>query len=181
MPTRRRIRAGCARSTTTWERSLSQREKQTRRKTIWCEAVTRTSVSPIALNTPFSEDVMTGHSFVSRRIDEIVPGRVYALSGYEFTEYYFVVSGRPARVDRNRRRNSAGLREGSLRGIASVCAEFAGTDHHLCNPLPLGPHRRTQLLPVRESSHSFLCPEQLSGRDSGRAKRTGDFWRAIFW
>ena len=48
--------------------------------------------SPIALNTPFSEDVMTGHSFVSRRIDEIVPGRVYALSGYEFTEYYFVVS-----------------------------------------------------------------------------------------
>ena len=48
--------------------------------------------SPIALNTPFSEDVMTGHSFVSRRISEIVPGRVYALSGYEFTEYYFVVS-----------------------------------------------------------------------------------------
>ncbi len=135
--------------------------------------------SPIALNTPFSEDVMTGHSFVSRRIGEIVPGRVYALSGYEFTEYYFVVSDDRREligIDAGTRPDSA---KAAYRGTASVCAEFAGTDHHLCNPLPLGPHRRTQLLPVRESSHSFLCPEQLSGRDSGRAKRTGDFWRAI--
>ena len=48
--------------------------------------------SPITLNTPFSEDVMAGHTFASRRITEIVSHRVYALSGYEFTEYYFVVS-----------------------------------------------------------------------------------------
>jgi len=27
-----------------------------------------------------------------RRITEIIPSRVYALSGFEFTEYYFVVS-----------------------------------------------------------------------------------------
>src|SRR5438445_8311035 len=27
-----------------------------------------------------------------RRITEVVPGRVYVLSGFEFTEYYFVVS-----------------------------------------------------------------------------------------
>jgi glyoxylase-like metal-dependent hydrolase (beta-lactamase superfamily II) len=47
---------------------------------------------PIALNTPFSEDTATGHAFAPRRIAEIVPGRVYALSGFEFTEYYFVVS-----------------------------------------------------------------------------------------
>ena len=47
---------------------------------------------PITLITPFSEEVASGHTFAPRRISEIVPGRVYALSGFEFTEYYFVVS-----------------------------------------------------------------------------------------
>jgi glyoxylase-like metal-dependent hydrolase (beta-lactamase superfamily II) len=47
---------------------------------------------PITLATPFSEDRASGHAFAPRRIAEIVPGRVYALSGFEFTEYYFVVS-----------------------------------------------------------------------------------------
>ncbi len=46
----------------------------------------------ITLTTSFSEDAMAGHAFSPRRIAEIVPGRVYALSGFEFTEYYFVVS-----------------------------------------------------------------------------------------
>jgi glyoxylase-like metal-dependent hydrolase (beta-lactamase superfamily II) len=48
--------------------------------------------SPITLITPFSEDMMSGHTFAPRRIAEIVPGRVYLLTGFEFTEYYFVVS-----------------------------------------------------------------------------------------
>ena len=48
--------------------------------------------SPITLTTPFSEEVMAGHAFASRQITEIVPHCVYALSGYEFTEYYFVVT-----------------------------------------------------------------------------------------
>src|SRR5262245_7715020 len=47
---------------------------------------------PITLITPFSEEAASGHTFVPRRISEIVPGRVYALSGFQFTEYYFVVS-----------------------------------------------------------------------------------------
>ena len=47
---------------------------------------------PITLATPFAEDRVGGHTFVPRRIAEIVPDRVYALSGLEFTEYYFVVS-----------------------------------------------------------------------------------------
>jgi glyoxylase-like metal-dependent hydrolase (beta-lactamase superfamily II) len=47
---------------------------------------------PITLATPFSEETVSGHAFFPRRIAEIVPGRVYALSGFEFTEYYFVVS-----------------------------------------------------------------------------------------
>jgi len=47
---------------------------------------------PIALTTPFSEDAATGHTFAPRRIAAILPGRVYVLTGFEFTEYYFVVS-----------------------------------------------------------------------------------------
>jgi glyoxylase-like metal-dependent hydrolase (beta-lactamase superfamily II) len=47
---------------------------------------------PITLITPFSEDAALGHTFSPRSITAIVPGRVYALSGFEFTEYYFVVS-----------------------------------------------------------------------------------------
>jgi glyoxylase-like metal-dependent hydrolase (beta-lactamase superfamily II) len=48
---------------------------------------------PITLNTPFAEEKASGHTFVPRRITEVVPHKVYALSGFEFTEYYFVVSG----------------------------------------------------------------------------------------
>jgi glyoxylase-like metal-dependent hydrolase (beta-lactamase superfamily II) len=44
------------------------------------------------LTTPFSSDEETGHTFASRRITEVVPGRIFALSGFEFTEYYFIVS-----------------------------------------------------------------------------------------
>jgi glyoxylase-like metal-dependent hydrolase (beta-lactamase superfamily II) len=47
---------------------------------------------PITLITPFSEDAATGHTFAPRRIAAIVPGRVYVLTGFEFTEYHFVVS-----------------------------------------------------------------------------------------
>src|SRR5262245_40480958 len=47
---------------------------------------------PITLATPFSEDKVAGHAFAPQRITEIVAHRVYALSGFEFTEYYFVVS-----------------------------------------------------------------------------------------
>jgi glyoxylase-like metal-dependent hydrolase (beta-lactamase superfamily II) len=47
---------------------------------------------PITLATPFSEDKVAGHAFAPRRIHEVVPHRVYVLSGFEFTEYYFVVS-----------------------------------------------------------------------------------------
>jgi len=47
---------------------------------------------PITLATPFSEDRVSGHAFAPRRIVEVVPGWVYTLTGFEFTEYYFVVS-----------------------------------------------------------------------------------------
>lgn len=47
---------------------------------------------PVVLTTPFSRDAASGHMFSPKAIREIVPGSVYALSGFEFTEYYFVVT-----------------------------------------------------------------------------------------
>jgi len=47
---------------------------------------------PVMLITPFSRDPVSGHTFAARRILEVVPGRVYSLSGFEFTEFHFVVT-----------------------------------------------------------------------------------------
>jgi glyoxylase-like metal-dependent hydrolase (beta-lactamase superfamily II) len=82
---------------------------------------------PITLITPFSEDVVSGHAFSPRRIAEIVPGRVYALSGFEFTEYYFVVSddGRQLiGIDAGTRADSAKVAYEALRAYAPDLPEL---------------------------------------------------------
>jgi glyoxylase-like metal-dependent hydrolase (beta-lactamase superfamily II) len=82
---------------------------------------------PITLITPFSEDVDSGHAFAPRRIAEIVPGRVYALSGFEFTEYYFVVSddGRQLiGIDAGTRADSAKVAYEALRAYAPGLPEL---------------------------------------------------------
>ena len=76
---------------------------------------------PVVLTTPFSEDPLSGHAFASRRIAEIVPGRVYALSGFEFTEYYFVVSDNRREligIDAGTRADSAKAAYQALRAYA---------------------------------------------------------------
>jgi glyoxylase-like metal-dependent hydrolase (beta-lactamase superfamily II) len=95
--------------------------------------------SPITLITPFSEDVAYGHTFAPRRIAEIVPGRVYALSGFEFTEYYFVVSddGRELiGIDAGTRPDSAKAAYEALRayapglpGLTSIFITHSHWDH----------------------------------------------------
>jgi glyoxylase-like metal-dependent hydrolase (beta-lactamase superfamily II) len=82
---------------------------------------------PITLTTPFSEDVLSGHAFSPRRIAEIVPGRVYVLSGFEFTEYYFVVSddGRELiGIDAGTRPDSAKAAYEALRAYAPSLPEL---------------------------------------------------------
>src|SRR5229473_2315043 len=82
---------------------------------------------PIMLITPFSEEVASGHTFSPRRIAEIVPGRVYALSGFEFTEYYFVVSddGRQLiGIDAGTRADSAKVAYEALRAYAPNLPEL---------------------------------------------------------
>jgi glyoxylase-like metal-dependent hydrolase (beta-lactamase superfamily II) len=83
--------------------------------------------SPIVLSTPFSEEASSGHAFSPRRIVEIVPRRVYALSGFEFTEYYFVVSddGRELiGIDAGTRPDSAKVAYEALRAYAPGLPEL---------------------------------------------------------
>jgi glyoxylase-like metal-dependent hydrolase (beta-lactamase superfamily II) len=82
---------------------------------------------PVVLTTPFSEDPLSGHAFASRRIAEIVPGRVYALSGFEFTEYYFVVSDNRREligIDAGTRADSAKTAYEALRAYAPNLPEL---------------------------------------------------------
>src|SRR5713226_2578956 len=82
---------------------------------------------PVVLTTPFSEDPLSGHAFSARRIAEIVPGRVYALSGFEFTEYYFVVSDDRRQligIDAGTRADSAKTAYEALRAYAPHLPEL---------------------------------------------------------
>ncbi len=82
---------------------------------------------PVILTTPFAEDPMAGHTFFPKRINEIVPSKVYALSGYEFTEYYFVVSedGRELiGIDAGTRPDSAKAAYEALRAYAPRLPEL---------------------------------------------------------
>jgi glyoxylase-like metal-dependent hydrolase (beta-lactamase superfamily II) len=82
---------------------------------------------PITLITPFSEELAFGHAFSPRGISQIVPGRVYALSGFEFTEYYFIVSadGRELiGIDAGTRPDSAKAAYEALRAYAPGLPEL---------------------------------------------------------
>jgi glyoxylase-like metal-dependent hydrolase (beta-lactamase superfamily II) len=47
---------------------------------------------PILLTTPYAVNATKGHTFYPKRLREIVPQKVFNLSGFEFTEYNFIVS-----------------------------------------------------------------------------------------
>ena len=94
---------------------------------------------PAVLTTPFSENPISGHTFAARRIKELVPGTVYLVSGYEFTEYYFVISAdrrqliaidAGSRADAAREAHDA-LRQklGTLPPLTTVLVTHAHWDH----------------------------------------------------
>ena len=47
---------------------------------------------PLTLTTPYAVNATKGFTFHPKRLREIVPGKIFNLSGFEFTEYYFIVS-----------------------------------------------------------------------------------------
>jgi len=83
---------------------------------------------PVTVTSPNSVDRAAGHAFSGRRIAEIVPKKIYALSGFEFTEYYFVVSedGRKLiGIDAGTRPDSAEAAYSALRAYAPGLPELA--------------------------------------------------------
>ncbi|HYL19790.1 MAG TPA: MBL fold metallo-hydrolase, partial [Burkholderiales bacterium] len=98
-----------------------------------------TENKPVVFTTPFSWDASVGHTFSSRTIREVVPGSVYALSGFEFTEYYFVVSAdrhELIAIDAGTRRDSAQAALEALRArvpglppLTTVFVTHAHWDH----------------------------------------------------
>jgi len=101
----------------------------------------------VTFTTAFAEDLAAGHTFSPKRIAEIVPGKVYALSGYEFTEYYFVVSddGRELiGIDAGTRADSARY---GLRSPSGIRSRIARANNRSDNPRALGPCRRPQVFP----------------------------------
>jgi glyoxylase-like metal-dependent hydrolase (beta-lactamase superfamily II) len=82
---------------------------------------------PVTVTAPNSIERATGHAFSAKRIVEIVPKRIYALSGFEFTEYYFVVSedGRELMgIDAGTRPDSAEAAYSALRAYAPGLPEL---------------------------------------------------------
>jgi glyoxylase-like metal-dependent hydrolase (beta-lactamase superfamily II) len=76
---------------------------------------------PLTVTAPNSIERTTGHTFSARRITEVVPKKVYALSGFEFTEYYFVVS----KDGRELIAIDAGTRPDSAEGAYSALRAYA--------------------------------------------------------
>jgi glyoxylase-like metal-dependent hydrolase (beta-lactamase superfamily II) len=82
---------------------------------------------PVTVTSPNSVDRASGHAFSARRIAEVVPKKIYALSGFEFTEYYFVVSddGRELiGIDAGTRPDSAQAAYSALRAYATGLPEL---------------------------------------------------------
>lgn len=90
--------------------------------------------------TPFSEHPTEGHRFAAPQVRELVPGSVYLVSGYEFTEYYFVVTAdrrELVAIDAGSRPDAArmalnALRErlgGTLPPLTTVLITHAHWDH----------------------------------------------------
>jgi len=82
---------------------------------------------PVTVTAPNSIERATGHTFSAKRIVEIVPKKIYALSGFEFTEYYFVVSedGRELiGIDAGTRPDSAEAAYSALRAYAPGLPEL---------------------------------------------------------
>ena len=76
--------------------------------------------APVTLS-PYTEDTATGHTFSARAVREIVPGRVYQASGYDFAELYFVVS----RDGRELLAIDAGTRPDSVQAAYEALRAFA--------------------------------------------------------
>lgn len=93
----------------------------------------------IILTTPYAINAQEGLAFHPKRLREIIPGRIFNLSGFEMTEYYFIVSDDGKQllsVDAGTRPDSARAAHEYLRSqrpdlppLTTVLATHAHWDH----------------------------------------------------
>ena len=113
----------------------------------------------ITLTTPYAVNATKGHTFYPKRLREIVPGKIFNLSGFEFTEYYFVVSkdGKELiSIDAGTRPDSAQGAYAFLRNRFPDLPPLTTGD-----PCALGPCWRTQLFSSVGSAGEVLRQGQL--------------------
>ena len=99
--------------------------------------------SPLTLS-PYTEDPATGHKFTAKHVREILPGRVFQVSGYDFAELYFVVSkdGRELiAIDAGTRPDSARAAYEALRASAPNLPELTTVFVTHSHPDHVGGHR----------------------------------------
>ena len=139
---------------------------------------------PVMLTTASSESPADGHRFAPEAIREVVPGSVYALTGFEFTEYYFIVSAdrkQLVSIDAGTRPDAARKALEALRAkvpglpaLSTVFVTHAHWDH-------VGGHRYFRSLSpaVRFVGRSNYQAE-LANDASGNTRPLKDFFGAGF-
>lgn len=143
---------------------------------------------PVTFTTPFSEDAATGHTFWPRRIVDVLPGKIYALSGFEFTEYYFIVTEdrrELVAIDAGTRSDSARAAYEALRAhaaglpeLTTVLVTHAHWDHvgghEFFRGLNPGVKFYARANYREEQARSLRAPERFAPRFFGERFRSKD-------
>lgn len=118
---------------------------------------------PITTITPYAVSAREGLRFRPPRIREVVPGRVFAISGFDFTEYYFIISGDGKEliaIDSGARPDSA---QAVIEALKRRVPNLPPPHYRIHHTRALGSSGRAGSLQAALSRCAILYPGQLPG------------------